>query len=136
MKSWYCQNNLRKQLQLLTIFATHSIVDVWQSSKYASVSDLEYTRVLNMPWLHRVLNKKNFTTPFYGCSSTAPRLEPLRRGSLLFTTKFPDIPGAHFTSLRRMKDWAELGATQWSGFEQGTPGLGIQHLNHYVWIMS
>ena len=28
--------------------------------------------------------------PFYGCSSTASRLEPLRGGSLLFTTKFPD----------------------------------------------
>ena len=31
--------------------------------------------------------------PFYGWSSTASRLEPLRGGSLLFTTKFPEIPG-------------------------------------------
>ena len=46
--------------------------------------------------------------PFYGRSSTTSRLEPLRGGSLLFTTKFPEISGTHFTDLRRMK-----GATQW-----------------------
>ena len=28
--------------------------------------------------------------PFYGWGSTASRLEPLRGGSLLFTTKFPE----------------------------------------------
>ena len=30
--------------------------------------------------------KKNFMAPFYGWGSTASRLEPLRGGSLLFTT--------------------------------------------------
>ena len=30
--------------------------------------------------------------PFYGWGSTASRLEPLRGGSLLLTTKFPEIP--------------------------------------------
>ena len=45
--------------------------------------------------------------PFYGWGSTASRLESLREGSLLFTTKFPEIPGTHRT-LR----------------------LGIQHLSH------
>ena len=49
------------------------------------------------------LKKKNFMAPFYGWSSTASRLQPLRGGSLLFTTKFPDIPGTHFPDLRRMK---------------------------------
>ena len=34
--------------------------------------------------------------PFYGWGSTASRLEPLRGGSFLFTTKFPEIPGTHF----------------------------------------
>ena len=34
--------------------------------------------------------------PFYGWGSTASRLEPLRRVSLLFTTKFPEVPGTHF----------------------------------------
>ena len=32
------------------------------------------------------LKKKNFMAPFYGWGSTASRLEPLRGGSLLFTT--------------------------------------------------
>ena len=34
-------------------------------------------------------------TPFYQWDSTASRLEPLQGGSLLFTTKFPEIPGTH-----------------------------------------
>ena len=37
------------------------------------------------------LKKNNFIAPFYGWGSTASRLEPLRGGSLLFTTEFPDI---------------------------------------------
>ena len=37
------------------------------------------------------LKKTNFMTPFYGWGSTAARLEPLGGGSLLFTTKFPEI---------------------------------------------
>ena len=39
----------------------------------------------------------------YGWGSTTSRLEPLRGGSLLFTTKFPEIPGTHFIDLERMK---------------------------------
>ena len=38
-----------------------------------------------------------------GWGSTASRLEPLRGGSLLFTTKFPKIPGTHLIDLGRMK---------------------------------
>ena len=41
--------------------------------------------------------------PFYGCGLTASSLEPLRGGSLLFTTKFSEIPGSHFIDLIRMK---------------------------------
>ena len=41
--------------------------------------------------------------PFYGWGSTALWLEPFRGGSLLFTTKFPEISGTHFTDLGRMK---------------------------------
>ena len=50
-------------------------------------------------------NKKNpnFMAPFHGWCSTASRLEPLRQGSLLFTTKFPEISGTHFIDLGRMK---------------------------------
>ena len=38
-----------------------------------------------------IYKKTNFIAPFYGWGSTASRLEPLRGGSLLFTTKFPEI---------------------------------------------
>ena len=47
--------------------------------------------------------KKNFMAPFYGWGLTASRLEPLRGGSLLFTTKFLEIPGTHFIGLGGMK---------------------------------
>ena len=33
---------------------------------------------------------------FYGWGSTASRLEPIEGGSLLFTTKSPEIPGTYF----------------------------------------
>ena len=42
--------------------------------------------------------------PFYGWDSTTSRLEPLRGGSLLFTTNFPEIAVTHFIDLGRMKD--------------------------------
>ena len=41
--------------------------------------------------------------PFYRWGSSASRLQPLRGGSLLFTSNFPEIPGTHFTDLGRMK---------------------------------
>ena len=41
--------------------------------------------------------------PFNGWGSTASRLEPLGGGSLLFATKFPEIPGAYFIDLGRIK---------------------------------
>ena len=50
-----------------------------------------------------IKKKTNFMAPFYGWGSTASRLEPLRGGSLLFTTKFPEGPGTHFIDLERMK---------------------------------
>ena len=42
-------------------------------------------------------------SPFYEWGSTASRLEPLRGGSILFTTKFPETSGTQFIELRRMK---------------------------------
>ena len=45
----------------------------------------------------------NFMAPFSGWGSTASRLEPLRGGSLLFTTKLPEISDTHFTDLGKMK---------------------------------
>ena len=66
--------------------------------------------------------------PFYGWNSIASRLEPLWAGSLLFTTKFPEVPGTHFIDLGNMKGWVDLVAPR--GLEHGIPGLGIQRLNH------
>ena len=40
---------------------------------------------------------------FYGWGSIASSLKPLREGSFLFTTKFPESPGTHFIDLGRMK---------------------------------
>ena len=37
---------------------------------------------------------------FHGLGSTASRLDP-RGDTLCFTTRFPEIPGAHFTNLGR-----------------------------------
>ena len=49
------------------------------------------------------IKKKTLWPPFYGWGSTASSLEPLRGGSLLFTTKFPENPGTHFIDLGMMK---------------------------------
>ena len=56
-------------------------------------------------WLYVAKKRKKYLlAPFYGWGSTASSLMPLPGGSLLFTTKFPEIPGTHFINLRRMKD--------------------------------
>ena len=47
------------------------------------------------------LLEKNITALFYEWGSS--RLEPLRGGSLPFTTKFPEIPDTQFIDLKRMK---------------------------------
>ena len=53
------------------------------------------------------LQTLNLMAPFYGWGSTASWLEPPRGGSLLFTTKFPEISGTHFTDLGRMsRPWS------------------------------
>ena len=49
--------------------------------------------------------------------------EPLQGDSSLFTSKSPGGSGSHLIDLARVKDWVDLGATQW--FEPGTPGLRI-----------
>ena len=59
--------------------------------------------------------------PFYRWGSTASRLKPFRGGSLLFTTKFPEISGTHFIDPGRIK--AESTLEPPSGFEHRTPGL-------------
>ena len=45
--------------------------------------------------IHISINKKNFMANFYRWGSTTSWQVPLQGGSLLFTTKFPDIPVTH-----------------------------------------
>ena len=54
-------------------------------------------------WYEEESLKKNIMAPFYRWGSTALRLESLREGSLLFTNKFPEIPGTRFINFRRIK---------------------------------
>ena len=69
--------------------------------EYAHSHPVNFHLIFITPFiLHKTLN---FMAPFYGWGSTASRLEPLRGGSLLFTTKFPEVPGTHFIDLGRMK---------------------------------
>ena len=70
-----------------------------RSMKVSCMPDLR----LFLWFLQKVGEGKNFIAPFYGWGSTAPRLQPFRGGSLLFTTKFPEISGTHFIDLGRMK---------------------------------
>ena len=51
--------------------------------------------------------------PFYGWGANGSRLEPLRGGT-------------HFIDIGKAESTLEPP----SGFGHGTPGLGIQHLNH------
>ena len=60
--------------------------------------------------------------------STVSRLEPLRGGSLRFTTKFPDILVFILPTSEGWKVKSTLEPP--SGFEQESPGMRIQHLNH------
>ena len=50
-----------------------------------------------------IIKKKLYGALFYGWGSTASRPAPLRGGSLLFSTKSPEIPGTRFIDLGRMK---------------------------------
>ena len=45
--------------------------------------------------------KKQLYGPFSWIGLNCPKAtEPLREGSLLFTTKFPEIPGTHLIDLK------------------------------------
>ena len=57
--------------------------------------------------------------------------EPLRGGSLLFTTKFPEFPSLAELIWSTSEGWqADSTLDPPSCFEHRIPGLGIQHLNH------
>ena len=66
-----------------------------------------YRTKWNQDLLEMKKKKKNFTAPFYGWGSTASRLEPLRGGNSIITTKSPEIPCTHFIDLGRVKGWVD-----------------------------
>ena len=79
------------------------------------------------------LMKENFMAPFLnGWGSTASKLQSHWKETVYFLPlKFPEIPGTDLTDLIWFEGCkTELNLEPPSGFEQGTPGLGIQHLNH------
>ena len=110
----------------LLLFSRPSLVfSFWSYPRFSLLFFSEDMAIRPGVWIHaqvisedplplkiKINMKKNFMAAFYGSRSIASRLEPLRGGSLLFTTKFPQISGTHFTDLERMKGWVNLGATQ------------------------
>ena len=62
-------------------------------------SIFQVSKSTTLPRSFRAFKKKLYGPFFYGWGSTASRLEPLRGCSLLFTTKFAEIPGTHFIDL-------------------------------------
>ena len=57
--------------------------------------------------------------------------KPLRGRTLLFTNKFPEIPGTHLIDFGTTLDLGpESTLEPPNGFEHGTPGSEIQRLNH------
>ena len=74
--------------------------------------------------------------PFHGLGSTSSRLDP-QGDSLRFTTKFPEIPGTHFTNLGRWKaespcSHAVVLKTEPLGWE--TSPLTTRPLSHFLVI--
>ena len=78
--------------------------------------------------------------PIYGWGSTTSRLEPLQRGSLLFTIIFPEIPGTHYINLGRITHWSlsvdlNTGPMDWESSTLSTrPLLHEMKLNHSQFV--
>ena len=59
----------------------------------------------------RIIFKK--LSPFLWEFNCLKHAEPIRRDTLLLTTKSPGIPGTHLINLRGVKGWVNLGAIHW-----------------------
>ena len=81
--------------------------------KFIFSPQINVTGFFKLLLLFQVCKKKTLWPLFYGWSSTASRLKPLQGGSLLLTTKSPEISSTHIIYLGRMKDWVGLEASQW-----------------------
>ena len=85
-----------------TLFKTYCHTKNDAACNFINKRRLRHRRYFLLVNILKILRKKNFMAPFYGWGSIVSRPEPLRGGSLLFTTKFPEIHGAHFINLGRM----------------------------------
>ena len=125
MKSQQQFHITKKSVQQKFLYVVVGIILACQNVKihstklkmvYNQISELFFSASLKVLAIEssscRAFNFKKLYGPFLWWGSTASRLEPLQGDSLLFTTKFPEIPGTHFIDLRRMKGWVDLGATQ------------------------
>ena len=72
--------------------------------------------------------------PFYGWGSTASRLQPLRRGSLLFTIQFPEIPGIEIKINRNFYFNTSLCGTS-KGFMKAFKGFGSDNTKYTVYLI-
>ena len=84
---------------------------------------------IEMEYWKKKQKKTNFMTLFYGWSSTVSRLQIHNEE----TVNFLPSNSLEFLVLSwsDSEGWkAELTLEPLSGFETGTPGLEIQHLNH------
>lgn len=65
--------------------------------------------------IYMLVLKNTFIAPFHGWSSTVSQLHTSYKETvLLFTTQFSRAPGGtHLITLGKMKDWVDLGTTQW-----------------------
>ena len=95
-----------KVLSVVPVFK--NVGELFTAKNFCSVSLLSviskvFKKLVNNRVVdHFKLKTLSFVAPFYGWGSTASRLEPLQGDSLLFATKFPEIPGTHFIVLGRM----------------------------------
>ena len=107
-------------VMLLKKIMKESIGNFWCSENNVHDQVTVFNQTLMNIFSNFITNKlitaddKKFYGPFlwmgFNCLKAT---EPLQRGSLLFTAKFPEIPGCHLIDLRKMKGWVHLGPAQW-----------------------
>ena len=109
--SWTFQTNFFPVSIPKVYGVMHELYISWLGSYRQQMSNVMTANVACIVTrLYVTKKEKNiFVAPFYGWGSTGSRLKAPRGGSLLFTTKFPEIPGTHFINIRRMKGWVHLG---------------------------
>ena len=88
---------IKKVLILFLASTANSLKCISLKSQECKVREVVNNKYMSFPY------KTKVNRCIGSCNNISNPLEPLRGGSLLFTTKFPEIPGTHFTDLGRMK---------------------------------